>query len=86
MYHFKFRLHFFHQICFNCFTRVTEVLVHIGSHQRDRALEVWKLEQLMFRTNVSVGPRPGDEFEQMDATHDLNSRTAQFNDSLFWIC
>jgi len=29
------------------------VLVHIGSHQRDRALEVWKQEQLMFRTNVS---------------------------------
>ncbi|CAK9012178.1 unnamed protein product [Durusdinium trenchii] len=29
------------------------VLVHAGSHLRDRALEVWKQEQLIFRTNVS---------------------------------
>ena len=65
---------------------MTEVLVHIGSHQRDRALEVWKQEQLMFRTNVSVGRRPQrDEFEQIDATYDFNSQTASFNHSLFRI-
>lgn len=29
------------------------VLVHMGSQKRDRALEVWKQEHLLFRTNVS---------------------------------
>eukprot|EP00913_Durusdinium_trenchii_P016089 g15123.t1 len=33
--------------------RLARVLVHAGSHLRDRALEVWKQEQLIFRTNVS---------------------------------
>ena len=35
---------------------LSKVLVHMGSQKRDRALEVWKQEHLLFRTNVSTGP------------------------------